>query len=158
MLLLFSPTHPKAFNFPSSLCVFSFKFFISPFAISCSSWSQPLCLYLSHLLSCLKPCYASRLNVLSLFSEGLVVRAKLKARECSTQSRAYSSVSQQPSTQLRYWLANGTDQCSLFAIISWLHLPSTAQANSATLMLPPAMPPCLCACMDAWSFCVKRVN
>lgn len=41
-----------------------------------------------------------------------------RKRSAGLRARAYSSVSQQPSTLLHYWPANGKDQWSLFAIIS----------------------------------------
>lgn len=98
----------------SAFYLCSHQVFYPCLSVSCSSQSQSLCLYLSHLQSLVIPLVVMR----SHCSQKTVVRAELKAKECSAHMQAYSSVSQQPSTVLRYWLANGTDQCSLFAIIS----------------------------------------
>lgn len=144
-LNLFFPTSPSVLSFVfSSLLLLlpvlhHHSLFVSIYLIFSHVWGLVMPLVLMHSL---------------FFSEGLVVRAKLNARECSTQSWAYSSVSQQPSTQLRYWLSNGTDQCSLFAIISWLHLASTAPANPCNTSAAPCH-----ATLPVWMlFHVKWVN
>lgn len=117
----FCPTHPQAYKHTFLLCFFFF--FIFPpikFSLSvlCCFSLLSVTILLSLFISSAKLCYARCLNAPSLCSECCVSRAELKARECSTQSQAHSSVSKEPSTLLHYWPANSTDQCSLFAIIS----------------------------------------
>lgn len=78
-------------TFPLTACSFVPLSVFAPIKFSVSlpllhlllSVTVPLSLFISSP----KPCYASCLNALSFSSEGCVVRAELKAKECSTQSQ-----------------------------------------------------------------------
>lgn len=89
-----------------SCCVFFFFFIFPPIKFSlsvlCCFSLLSVTILLSLFISSAKLCYARCLNAPSLCSECCVSRAELKARECSTQSQAHSSVSKEPSTLLHY--------------------------------------------------------